>query len=122
MRVIQGRPRILLGMIYSTLLRLIALVLVTVMLVVAATPAKAEAIEPLVIVAIATLAVAGILIIAYLIVANIEGDRRADEGRVIWLAQSLAGLGAVPGERGGHAAMQVVEVERLADVVEASAP
>ena len=75
-------------MSHSAHFRMIALVLVTVLLVVAATPAKAEALEPLTIVAIASLVVAGILLIAYLIIANVEGERRADEGRVIWVAQT----------------------------------
>jgi hypothetical protein len=85
---IRGPARILLDMSHATPFRMIALVLVTVLLVVAATPAKAEAIEPLVIVAIASLVVAGLLIIGYLIIANVEGERRADEGRVIWVAQT----------------------------------
>ena len=71
---------------YSAPFRLIALVLVSVLLVVVATPARAEAIEALTIVAIAGLAVAGIILIAYLIVANVEGDKAADAGRVIWVA------------------------------------
>jgi hypothetical protein len=75
-------------MSHSAPFRTLALVLATVLLVVAATPARAEAVEALAIVAIATLVVAGILIIAYLIIANVEGERRADEGRVIWVAQT----------------------------------
>jgi hypothetical protein len=71
---------------YSAPFRLIAVVLVSVLLVVGATPARAEAIEALTIVAIVGLALAGIVLIAYLIVANVEGDRAADAGRVIWVA------------------------------------
>ena len=73
-------------MAHTTPFRLIALVLATVLLVVAAMPAKAEAIEPLTIVAIAGLAVAGIVLIAYLVVANVAGRKRADTGRVVWMA------------------------------------
>jgi hypothetical protein len=72
-------------MIHTVPFRLVALVLATVLMVVAATPAKAEAIDALTIVAIAGLALAGIIIIAYLIVANVEG-KSADSGRMIWVA------------------------------------
>jgi len=71
---------------YSARFRLIAVALVSVLLVVVATPARAEAIDALTIVAIAGLAVAGIVLIAYLIIANVEGDKVADAGRVIWVA------------------------------------
>jgi hypothetical protein len=71
---------------YSARFRLIAVVLVSVLLVVVATPARAEAIDALTIVAIAGLALAGIVLIAYLIIANVEGDKVADAGRVIWVA------------------------------------
>ena len=70
----------------STAFRLIAVVLVSVLLVVAATPARAEAVEALTILAIAGLVVAGIVLIAYLVIANVEGDKTADAGRVIWVA------------------------------------
>lgn len=75
-------------MSHSAHFRTLALMLAVVLLLVAATPAKAEALEPLTIVALATLVAAGILLIAYLVVANVEGERRADEGRVIWIAQT----------------------------------
>lgn len=74
-------------MSHSAPFRTLALVLATVLLVVAATPARAEAVEPLTIVAIATLVVAGILIVAYLVIANIEGSKRADRDQVIWVAR-----------------------------------
>jgi amino acid transporter len=72
-------------MIHTVPFRLIALVLATVLMVVVATPAKAEAIDALTIVAIAGLAVAVIVIVAYLVVANVEG-KSADSGRMIWVA------------------------------------
>ena len=75
-------------MSHSTHFRMLALVLATVILLIAATPAKAEALEPLVIVAVVGLVLAGIVLIAYLVIANVEGERRADEGRVIWVAQT----------------------------------
>jgi hypothetical protein len=74
------------AMNYSASFRLIAVVLVSVLLVVVATPARAEAVDALTIVAIAGLAVAGIVLIAYLIIANVEGGKVADAGRVIWVA------------------------------------
>jgi len=75
-------------MSHSSHFRMLALVLATVMLLIAATPAKAEALEPLVIIAVVGLVLAGIVLIAYLVIANVEGERRADEGRVIWVAQT----------------------------------
>jgi hypothetical protein len=72
-------------MIHTVPFRLVALVLATVLMVVAATPGKAEAIDALTIVAIVGLALAGIIIIAYLVVANVEG-KSADGGRMIWVA------------------------------------
>jgi hypothetical protein len=71
---------------HSAPFRLIVVMLVSVLLVVVATPARAEALDALTIVAIAGLAVAGIILIAYLIIANVEGDKVADAGRVIWVA------------------------------------
>ena len=75
---------------------MVALVLATVLLLIAATPAKAEALEPLVIVAVVGLVLAGIVLIAYLVIANVEGERRADEGRVIWVAQHTGVLTGGP--------------------------
>jgi hypothetical protein len=74
------------AMAYTVSFRALALLLVTVLLVVCVTPAPVEAVEALTIVAIAGLVVAGIVLIAYLIVANVEGDKRGDGGRVIWVA------------------------------------
>jgi hypothetical protein len=85
-------------MVHTTSLRLIALALATVLTIVAATPAKAEAVDPLTIVALVGLAAAGIVLIAYLVVANVAGKRRADTGRVIWMACTGDGCAAVPAE------------------------
>jgi hypothetical protein len=74
------------AMIHTAPFRLIALLLVTVLMVVAATPARAEAVDALTIVAIAGLAVAGIILIAYLVVANVEGPKDAGGGHVVWVA------------------------------------
>jgi hypothetical protein len=67
-------------MSHTSPFRTLALVLAVVMLVLAATPARAEALEPLTIVALVGLAVAGVVLIAYLIIANVEGPKMADEG------------------------------------------
>lgn len=58
--------------------RTIALVLVLVMLITAATPARAEAIEPLTILAIASAAVVVIILVTFLIVANMSDRRMAE--------------------------------------------
>ena len=58
--------------------RTIALVLVLVMLITAATPARAEAIEPLTILAIASAAVVVIIVVVYLVVANMSDRRQAE--------------------------------------------
>ena len=69
--------------------QLLALVLVVVVTVVLAMPAPAEA-DALTALAIVGLVLAGVVIIAYHVVANVEGARRADTGGVVWLA--CAGL------------------------------
>ena len=77
----------MLRMAHTTPFRLVALLLTAVLLVVAGTPARAEAIDALTIVAIAGLAAAALVLIAYLVIANVEGDKSAgDEGRVVWVA------------------------------------
>ena len=55
--------------------RVLALALAVVLLVTFATPAKAEAIEPMTILAIAGVAVIVLVLIVYLVVANVEGQR-----------------------------------------------
>ena len=55
--------------------RVLALVLAVVVLVTFATPAKAEAIEPLTILAIAGAAVIVLVLVIYLVVANVEGPK-----------------------------------------------
>jgi hypothetical protein len=66
-------------MSHSSPFRTLALVLAVVMVVLAAAPARAEAMEPLTIIALVGLAVAGVVLIAYLIIANVEGPKMADE-------------------------------------------
>ena len=67
--------------------RVLALALAVVLLVTFATPAKAEALEPTTILAIAGAAVLVLVLIVYLIVANVEGPKMSQsqplEGPVI---------------------------------------
>jgi hypothetical protein len=85
-------------MAHTTPFRFVALVMVTVLLVLAATPARAEALEALTIVAIVGLALAGIILIAYLVVANVEGKKSADAGRLVWVACASDECTTVPAE------------------------
>jgi hypothetical protein len=55
--------------------RVLALSLAVVLLVMFATPAKAEALEPMTILAIAGAAVIVVVLLVYLVVANVEGPR-----------------------------------------------
>ena len=55
--------------------RALALVLAVVLLVTFATPARAEAMEPMTILAIAGAALIVIVLVVYLVVANVEGPR-----------------------------------------------
>ncbi len=87
------------GMAHTTPFRLVALLLAAVLLVVAGTPAKAEAMDVLTIVAIAGLAVAGLILIAFLVIANVEGGKVSGEGRVVWVACAAAdGCATIPAE------------------------
>lgn len=97
-------------MVHMAPFRLIALLLVVVLMVVTGTPARAEAIDALTIVAIAGLALAGIVLIAYLIIANVEGDRSAGEGRMVWVACAAADCVAVPAETAEALMQPVAEV------------
>jgi hypothetical protein len=101
----------MLAMAHITPFRLVALLLAAVLLVVAGTPAPAEAIDALTIVAIAGLALAGIVLIAYLVIANVEGDKRAGEGRVVWVACAAAdGCATIPAEAAAAPVQAVLDV------------
>lgn len=88
MRGFGGSVRIILAMIYTSPLRLIAIVLIVALVVMVATPEKADALEPLTIISIVGAAAAVIVLIAFLVIANKEGDR-ANNGP-IYLACSGA--------------------------------
>jgi hypothetical protein len=67
-------------------LRAIALVLVLVLGITVATPARAEA-DPLAVLAIVSLVVIGVIVVVYLIAANVGDSRRAgDDAPVVWVA------------------------------------
>ena len=71
--------------------RVLALALAVVLMVTFATPAKAEAIEPFTILAIAGAALIVIVLVVYLVVANVEGDKMRSE------APELQPVYALPG-------------------------
>jgi hypothetical protein len=91
----------------SGLCRLLALVVGLALIVTMATPAKADA-EVLTALAIAGAVVAGVIVIAYLVIASVVDSRRADEGRVIWLACAGEGCAAIA----VRAAQALAAVER----------
>jgi hypothetical protein len=98
------------GMVHTVPFRVIALLLAAVLMVVVGAPAKAEAMDALTIIAIAGLAVAGIVLIAYLIIANVEGDKVANEGRVVWVACADAdGCVSIPAETAAAMMSPVVD-------------
>jgi len=68
-------------MINTAPFRFIAIVLIVTLLVMVATPEKANAIEPLMIIGIVGAAVAVMVLIGYLIIANAKGSR-ADNGPI----------------------------------------
>ncbi|HET7340273.1 MAG TPA: hypothetical protein VFL90_02335 [Methylomirabilota bacterium] len=66
--------------------RLLALMLAVVLVVTFAAPAKAEAFDVLTGLAIAGVVVIVIVIVAYLVIANAEGNKRAEQRQEVWLA------------------------------------
>lgn len=66
--------------------RLIAVVLVMALALTVAMPAKADAIDPLTIVAIASAGVVILILVVYLIVANASDSRRAADDKPVYLA------------------------------------
>ncbi len=66
-----------------------ALALIVVLAVTLAVPRQVEALEPLTIVAIASLAVLGLIIVVYLVIANASGShRQAGEPRYVTCVES----------------------------------
>lgn len=63
-----------------------AVTLIVVLAVTLALPRRAEALEPLTIVAIAGLVLVGVIVVIYLVVANVSGSRRAAAGEPRYMA------------------------------------
>jgi hypothetical protein len=78
--------------IHHPAFRMIALVLVLAFGLTLATPAKADAFDVLTAIAIGTLVVAGIILVVYLIVANVHGSKmsEADTPLLVACAESDA--------------------------------
>jgi hypothetical protein len=77
--------------------RLLALVLAVVLVVTLATPAKAEAFDVLTGLAIAGVVLIVIVLVAYLVVANVEGGKRVEQRQEVWLACAAEGCVSLPG-------------------------
>ncbi len=80
------------------LFRVLAFVLVIVLMATLGMPTKAEA-DVLAAITIGTLVVAGVIVIVYLIVANVAGSRRAEERRIVWVACAGTDCGAATSYR-----------------------
>ena len=96
--------------------RLLAFTLVMVLALTLAAPARAEALEPLTIIAIVGLVAVGVIIIVYLVVANVAGSRRAakSEARYVTCVESDTG------SRNCWALPDVPAPARPADIPQAS--
>jgi hypothetical protein len=66
--------------------RLVAVVLVVALALTVAMPAKADAMDPFTIIAIASAGVVVLILVVYLIVANVHDSRRAAGDRPVYLA------------------------------------
>ena len=65
---------------FGSAMRLLAVVLVVVLLATVIAPARAEALDPMTIIAIAGAAVCVIILIAFLVVANTRGPKMDESG------------------------------------------
>lgn len=65
--------------------RSLAVVLIVVCAITFATPARAEA-DVLTTIAIVTLVVIGVMIVAYLVIANVAGSRQVEDAPPVWVA------------------------------------
>ncbi len=66
--------------------RLLSVVLLVVLAVTVATPARAEALEPMTILALVSLGIAVVIVVGYLIVANVSGSRMAQADAPVLVA------------------------------------
>jgi hypothetical protein len=88
-------------MVHTVPFRLVALLLAVVLMAVVGAPAPANAMDPTTILAIAGAAAAGVVLVAYLVVANSEGDKggAGSSQRVLWMAcSSEEGCSPIPEE------------------------
>jgi hypothetical protein len=88
-------------MVHTVPFRLVALLLAAVLMAVVGAPAPANAMDPTTILAIAGAAAAGVVLVAYLVVANSEGDKggAGSSQRVLWMAcSSEEGCSPIPEE------------------------
>ncbi len=76
--------------------RVLALVLTVVLVVTLATPGKAEAFDVLTGLAIAGAAVIVIVLVAYLVIANTQGDKRVERPAEVVLACAAEGCVTIP--------------------------
>jgi hypothetical protein len=84
------RPGATIPVMRCTPTRLIALILVVVLSIVVTTPAKAEA-DVLAAIGVASLVVAGVILVAYLVIATVSESRQPQVSRIVWIAMPLAG-------------------------------
>jgi hypothetical protein len=66
--------------------RLLAVALAVLLVVTLAKPARAEALDVLTGLAIAGAVVIVLVLVAYLVIANVEGEKRSEQRREVWLA------------------------------------
>jgi hypothetical protein len=96
-------------MIYTAPFRLIAIVLIVVLVVMVATPEKADAMDPLTIMAIVGAGVIVVVLIAFLVIANKEG-KRADNGPVYIACNGLDCLARAMQAAAGYGTVSSVNV------------
>ena len=88
-------------MLHSAPCRFLTLVLAAVLVITLATPAKAEAIDVMTGLAIAGAALIVLVLVVYLVVANVEGSKmgaQGDEPRIAYSPQLIWVAVAVPRE------------------------
>lgn len=76
-------------------LRIVAVVMAVVLLVTFAAPARAEA-DVFAMLAIVSLVIAGVIIVAYLVIANTKGSRMSEAPRLIVVAVEPVADAAAP--------------------------
>jgi hypothetical protein len=111
-------------MVHTVPFRLVALLLAVVLMAVVGAPAPANAMDPTTILAIAGAAAAGVVLVAYLVVANSEGDKggAGSSQRVLWMAcSSEEGCSPIPEETASALMRQSADGASTVDGVSAAA-